>query len=551
MTDNPSGALLKLVLHRDFRRFSLTVIAAEALAVIFSSISPLVQKYMIDATNASQGWIVVRAAVILSILLAGQFALRSLARVVRGVLSIRLRKTLKSRIFRHLLALPEDFLRSRGAGYFFNRIQHDAGEICVFASGGALALPGEGIKLLAAMGMIVVLDWRCAVLLLPFLVLQGLICYFFRKRQYALSLQLQECVASERHLMQEYLTNHTALKTHVADHSAGDRIDSGLKRWGKLMFSRLTHENIFLGCLQIPVWLCGGIILLGGLYLVIHNRSTLGEVWALLLLMNLVFAPSRTLGTLLVQQQAAVAAWNRMQEVFQQHTEDQEGCGSEEKPVDLRGDLIIENVDFAYHADRRVISGLDLRVAYGSGVFLCGANGSGKSTLFSLLLRLYAPQRGTIRINKCNIADYPLGSYRSRIGYIGQHPEFIRGTLRENLLLGNTFRSDEEIGEIFRQLDCMELLERLPERLDAQVAERGENFSGGERLRLALVRELLRDSDWLLFDEAAANLDMAGRQTFYNLLQKLPGSKSVIAIVHDLPERSNWPILQLETLQKK
>jgi ABC-type bacteriocin/lantibiotic exporter with double-glycine peptidase domain len=473
-----------------------------------------------------------------------------MARVLRGVFSINLRKSLKSRIFRHLLALPEDFLRSRGAGYFFNRIQHDIGEICTFTANGALSLPCEGVKLIVAMGMISLLDWRCALLVLPFLLLQGGVCYFFRKKQYALSMQLQECVASERHIMQEFLSNHTALKTHDANRSAGERIDSGLKRWGKLMFSRLTHENIFLGCLQLPIWLCGGVILLGGLYLVIQRQTTLGQVWALLLLMNLVFAPSRTLGTLFVQQQSASAAWVRLQEVWQQQIE-ADSAESASAAVDLRGDLLIKDVDFAYQSNRRIISKLNLHVPYGSGVFLCGANGSGKSTLFSLLMRLYKPQSGVIRINGGDIADYPLGAYRSRIGYIGQHPEFIRGTLRENLLLGNCSKSDLEIEAVFRQLDCAYLLDRLAEGLDSQVAERGENFSGGERLRLALVRELLRENDWLLLDEAAANLDIAGRQTFYNLLQKLPGNKSVIAIVHDLPENSDWPILHLEDLQKK
>ena len=178
-----------------------------------------------------------------------------------------------------------------------------------------------------------------------------------------------------------------------------------------------------------------------------------------------------------------------------------------------------------------------------------GPSGSGKSTLFALILRLYKVHQGVISINGKAIDTYPLNSYRERIGYIGQDPEFVRGTVRDNLLLGRSDVSDGLIMELFRQLDCAELIERHTEKLDYVVAERGENFSGGERLRLALVRELLRDTDWLLFDEAAASLDMAGRQSFYRLLQKLTGHKGVIAIVHELPDDSSWPVLQLEKLQ--
>ena len=546
MKNKNSASLFQFAFTAKFRKYTLAVIIAEAVAVMLSAASPLVQKFMIDGASNALGRKVFYAAALLAVLLAGQFALRSLGRFIRGLLGVAIRKDLKSTIFRHLLALPEDFLRSRGAGYFFNRIQHDIGEICTFISGNALLFAAEAVRLTAALTITAFLSWRCMLLLLPFLLLQIILCYFFRQRQYRLSHKLQECVAIERHLMQEYINSHRTLKSHAAEQSAGERIDSGLSRWGDLMHSRLTHENIFLACLQIPVWICGGIILCCGLYLVMQKESTLGEVWALLMLMNMVFAPSRTLGTIFVQQQSALAAWTRLQEVWQL---EKENAGQSAEKVDLRGEVVFQDVEFAYNENRMILNKLQMRIPWNCGVFLCGANGSGKSTLFALLLRLYKVQKGVISINGKNIDSYPLNSYRERIGYIGQNPEFVRGTVRDNLLLGRNDVSDEKIMELFRQLDCAELIERQKERLDYIVAERGENFSGGERLRLALVRELLRDTDWILFDEAAANLDTAGRQKFYALLQNLPGNKGVIAIVHDLPENSAWPILRLEDLQ--
>ncbi|MBE6366341.1 MAG: ABC transporter ATP-binding protein [Lentisphaerae bacterium] len=547
MMKKNKSTLRRLIFSAAFRRYSLTVVAAEAVAVLLGAVSPLAQKFMIDGASRGTLSAVLYAASVLALLLVGQFALRSLGRLLRGILGVELHKKLKSDIFRHLLALPEEFLRSRGAGYFFNRIQHDIGEIGAFVTGNGLLQYSEMVKLAAAALVILYLNWSCLLLLLPFLLLQVFFCYRFRRRQYQLAHQLQECVAQERQLMQEYLATHTIVKTHSVGASAGERIDDGLSRWGSLMRNRLGHENVFLACLQIPMWLCGGSILLFGLYQVIEQQTTLGEVWALLMLMNMFFAPARTLGGIIVQQQSALAAWWRLQELWRTDTED--GAGSVPE-VDLRGEVVFDKVVFGYNPSRMILNKLSLQVPWGSGVFLCGANGSGKSTLFSLLLRLYAPGQGSIKINNCNINDYPLAEYRQRIGYIGQYLEFIPGTLRDNLLMGKTAVSDETLEALFRQLDCADLLERLPDKLDTMVAERGENFSGGERLRLVLVRELLRDTDWLLFDEAAANLDMAGRQRFYELLQKLPGQKGVIAIAHDLPENSSWPVLQIEKLQE-
>jgi len=546
MKKSKSALLVTYAFAAGLRRYSIPIVAAEALAVIFAAAGPLVQKYMIDGTAFTLNWKVFYAAALLAVLMGGQFVLRGLGRFMRGLLGVEVRKNLKSTIFRHLLALPEDFLRSRGAGYFFNRIQHDINEISSFVSGNALLLFSETLKLILSMLICFYLDWRCGVLLIPFLLLQIFCCYLFRQRQYMLSRKLLECTAVERHVMQEFLASHRTLKSHAAEVNAGERIDSGLSRWGDLMRSRLKNENIFLACVQLPVWFCGGIILVSGLYMVMLKQTTLGEVWALLLLMNMVFAPARSLGAIFIHKQTAEAAWERLMELRQQEVEDDV---EESGRINLAGDIIFKKICFAYDNKRDILKNLDLCVPWRSGVFLCGANGSGKSTLFSLLLRLYKPQAGSISVNGRDIVEYPLSSYRERIGYIGQYPEFIDGTVRENLLLGRKNISDEKIMELFRQLECADLIERQAEKLDYRVAERGENFSGGERLRLVLVRELLRDTDWILFDEAAANLDLAGRQNFYALLQKLPGDKGVIAIVHDVPENSNWPVLNLSELQ--
>lgn len=541
------AALQKLLLSSELRKYSAVIIVAEIMTVGLLSVTPLIQKSLIDAAADGQGRRLLIFAVAMAILIPMRFVILRLGRFCRGLLSIAVRQQQKSLIFRHLLALPEDFLRSRGVGYFFNRIEHDISEVTNYLAGNALSLLPELIKLFIAWGILLYMNWRCALLLLPFLLVQMFICRIFRARQYKLSYQILECSASEKHIMQEYLNTHVTMKTHSAEHRVSKRIDRGLRKWGSLVRSRLNYENIFQFCLQLPVWLCCGVVTLGGLYMVTEKQASLGEVWAMLAFTKMVFAPAQFIGAVSVQRQSALAAWSRLQELYRQ---EQEGEESGMAVQSLRGKLAFENVCFAYGSGKEILKSLSFEVDPAQGVFLTGANGSGKSTVFSLLLQLYLPGSGKITINNIDIARYQLAGYRSRIGYIGQAPEFFAGTLRENLQPGGVKHEDAEIIKLFDSLECAHILEALPDGLDSRVAERGENFSGGERLKLALVRELLRDTDWLLCDEAAANLDIAGRQRFYSLLQKLPGNKGVIAIVHDVPEDSDWPILKLEDLQQ-
>ena len=505
-----------------------------------------------DGANNGERNTVLLMASVLAMVLCMRFLFRSLGRWQRGSLGISVRKKLKAEVFRHLLALPEDFLRSRGVGYFFNRLQNDIGEISLFLSHNGLLIWTESLKLFLAIQGICFLQWKWLLWILPFLLLQGWICFCFRRRQYDLSHEIQECVASERHVMQEYLANHAAIKTHGAGDDAGKRIERGLGNWGKLMYQRLIHENWFMAALQIPIWLCCGSVAVFGLLQVVRKESTLGSVWALIGLLMLMFAPIRTLGTVFVQMQSARSAWHRIRDLLGQDTEcagtvpEQTAENLSGKPCcSLCGDIVFRSLTFSYSESKPLLKNFNMTVPRQNVIFLTGANGCGKSTLFSLLLRLYRPVSGQIEIGGVPIDSYPLELYRSRIGYIGSHPEFIKGTLRDNLLLGNPGHSDEEILDMFRHLQCQKLLEQWQNGLSAMVAERGENFSSGERLRLALIRELLRDTDILLFDEAAANLDQEGRRQFYDMLEKLPISKTVIAIVHEIPENVHWQVFTM------
>ncbi len=525
-----AGSLFGELFSAPFCRFSVAIIILDAVIVLLRCASPLIQRSLIDAVTAGVKLQFITWMIILAAVLVLAFAFESFNGWLNGKFMIAARSFLKGSIFRHLLTLPEDFLLSRGAGYFFNRIQNDVGEVLGFWRGGALSVISCALKLVIAWVTIALVSLKCALFAVPFLFLQSVICFLFRRRQYRLALHLQECAASERHVMQEYLARHRTVKTHAALENASARVESGLSRWGNLASMRLGNEYLFRSCLQLPVWLCAGTIAIYQLWLVTIRCVTLGEAWAVVTLTMLLFAPARILGGIFVQMEAARAAWNRLNELRQ--VKGESAAAGAVADVRLAGDIVFRDVAFGY--DGRVLfDHVDFAVPGGEVLFLRGANGSGKSTLLALFLRLYELHTGEITIGGKEIGEFPLAAYRSRIGYIGQHPEFIKGSVRENLLLGNCNLSDDTLIAMLQELNFWSVL--APRGgLNAEVKENGDNFSGGEKLRLVLARELLRDTDILLFDEPAAHLDTAGRAQFYALMRKLHGKKSVLAAVHEM-----------------
>ena len=542
----PSGqlknGLLRQLLQSPFRFWSVGIVVAEAAAAVLFWRGPVCQRNLIDALERGDSRAAFAALALLALLLAGGGAGRGLAVFCRGRLAVSFRQYLKKVLFRHLLALPEDFLRSRGAGYFFNRLEHDISESVNCVHGGGLSFFPEILRLFLALGTVAAWCPSWLPVIVIFLLLQLLMTGLFRRRQYDLAGELQEHIAQERQLMQDFLSRHRTVKTTNAAQTAQRQLDNQLSLYGQLMRRKLGNEGWFRLCSPFPAY-CGLAVLAAqGLTPVLEHQMTLGKLWSLLLLSHMSFAPVRNLARMLIQTQTANSAWHRLLELYRHPAEPQDSTAER---VSLYGDIEFRQVDFSYLPEHPVLRKFDLTVKAGSGVFIIGNNGSGKSTLLSLLLRLYPVSGGQILVNDTAVENYPLTAYREQIGYIGQHPEFRLGTLRDNLTWGHPV-DDEQIFAVFRRLNCESWVRRLG--LDYPVSENGDNFSGGERLRLVLARELLRQTPILLCDEAAAHLDPGGREDFYRLLGCLAGEKTVLAVVQQLPPEPHWPVCELQKL---
>lgn len=537
--------LLKLPFSPPMRHFAIRVLCLQATVGLIACAHPLVQRIIVDAAVSGNRHLVLLTAAIIAGLSLLAFTCNLCLHWCSGVFRKNAVEYLKTAVFRCLLALPENYLQERGAGYYHNRSQTDLNETVSFLCGGGISLWVDFLKLAVAITTVICLNPVVAAITIVFLLPQLLICRHYQKIQRSLSRQLHETTASQRQVMQEYLDNHTAMKTHGGEAAAEGHVRNGIATWGNLFLKRVANENHFSFMLQLPIWLCTGTVTLGGLYFAADGRLSLGTVWALIGLVRIILAPARKLAFLLAPLASAQAAWERISELLAQLPPDESGEPAPDIPIP-QGDLSFENVTFGYHTNAPILQNLSFTLPQGGRLFLTGPNGCGKSTALALILKLYAPDSGRLTIGQTDLADLPTAAWRRHIGYLGQTPPFIRGTLRDNLLLGcTTTPSDQQLLQTLADLHADSLLLHHDGALDAPVALNGDNLSGGERLRIALARELLRQTSLLLLDEPAAHLDPLGRQQFYELLSQLPASMTILAVVHDLPQNSTFTICRL------
>ena len=196
-------------------------------------------------------------------------------------------------------------------------------------------------------------------------------------------------------------------------------------------------------------------------------------------------------------------------------------------------EIVCENLRFSYEAGREILKGMDLRIPRGRFVAIAGESGCGKSTVASILMGRNRGYKGTIRIGDIELSDIAESSLMQNITYISHNSYLFKGTIRENLLMGNPNATEDEMWAVLEQTNLAAFL-RNEEGLDTKLAEKESNLSGGQCQRLALARALLHDSPVYIFDEATSNIDVESENDIMEQILLLAKKKSVLLISHRL-----------------
>ena len=198
------------------------------------------------------------------------------------------------------------------------------------------------------------------------------------------------------------------------------------------------------------------------------------------------------------------------------------------------GHVVFENVVFAYGGKTATLQGVSLEAKPGQTIALVGPTGAGKSTTINLLTRFYETDGGRITIDGQSIHDVSKPSLRRAMGYVTQESFLFNGTVRDNLVIAKREATDDELWEALSAANAREFVERLPDKLDTQVGERGVRLSVGEKQRVSIARALLKNPPILLLDEATASVDTETERLIQQALERLMVNRTSLVIAHRL-----------------
>ncbi|PAW81425.1 MAG: ABC transporter ATP-binding protein, partial [Spartobacteria bacterium Tous-C9RFEB] len=265
---------------------------------------------------------------------------------------------------------------------------------------------------------------------------------------------------------------------------------------------------------------------------VLGGRMEIGALVAFFVLVRYLYEPVGRLHQLNQIFQSGRAAGDRVFEIMDAETEEDEGAGALCEPI--RGHVVYQNVSFSYDPKLPVLDDIQIEVPVGSMVALVGPTGAGKSTIVNLLVRFYEFTSGEITIDGVPLRSMSRRHLRHNIAVVTQESFLFNGTTAENLRIGKPDASEDEMWEALRAANAVDFIRRLPEGLHTPLGERGVKLSVGEKQRLSIARALLKNPPILILDEATASVDTSTEKLIQEALDHLMEKRTSFVIAHRL-----------------
>jgi ATP-binding cassette subfamily C protein LapB len=311
----------------------------------------------------------------------------------------------------------------------------------------------------------------------------------------------------------ESMLNLEALKAHNAEAYLQRRWEVANEAGADSYKQIRGLSNLILGFTASLQQLVSVAMVVAGVYLIHANQLTLGGLIAATILAGRAIAPLGSIMNLAARYQQASTALQTLDGLMKRPRDREEGrsyLAAERSALAAGGAaLALDELEFSYPGEHRipVLRRLSLRLASGSTMALLGRVGSGKSTLLRVAAGLYLPQAGQVRVRDIELQQIDPASQRGRMGWVGQDPMLFMGTLRENLVLADSWIPDTRLIDVLKRLDLYPLVAAHPRGLDMPLTETGGGLSGGQRQLLSIARMMLRDPEFVFMDEPTSHMD--------------------------------------------
>ena len=453
--------------------------------------------------------------------------------ICNNKLTYQIVRDIRNEAFAKLEILPLKYIDRKSTGEIVSRIIADVDQ---FADGllmGFTQLFTGVITILGTIGFMLSVNVGITFVVLLVTPISWLVASFIAKHTFDMFRKQSETRGEQTALIDEMIGNQKVVQAFGHEQKAMDRFDEINGRLQKyslraIFFSSITNPSTrFVNSLVYT-----GVGITGALAAV-SGRMSVGQLTCFLSYANQYTKPFNEISGVITELQNAIACAGRVFELIEEEPQTPE---PEDVKVltDVEGNVRLQNVRFAYRPDQKLIENLNLTVKPGERVAIVGPTGCGKTTLINLLMRFYDVDDGSIQVEGTDIRMLTRNSLRAAYGMVLQDTWLRSGTVKENLLIGKTDATDEEIVEAAKLSHAHSFIKRLPKGYDTFIGEDGGGLSQGQKQLLCITRLMLCHPTMLILDEATSSIDTRTEMKIQNAFAKLMEGHTSFIVAHRL-----------------
>lgn len=440
---------------------------------------------------------------------------------------------LRTQVQRKILSLPIGFFDSTKSGALVSRIMTDVEGVRNLVGTGLVQIVGGTLTAVVSLVWLITISplmtlyTLVPVCIFAFIAMKA----FARIRPIFRTRGVINAEVTGR--LTETLNGVRVIKGFGAEEQENRAFEKGVARLFDNVKTSLTTTSLISSISTLLLGLASAGIMGIGASLMVENKLSTGDFLQFTVLLGFMVAPIVQMSNIGSQFTEAFAGLDRTEELMNLQPEDL----PEERPIqltELKGDIMFNDVRFAYDEGKEVLHGISFEAPAGSVIALVGSSGSGKSTIAGLAATFLTPTSGTVTIDGHDLSKVGLASYRRHLGVVLQDDFLFEGTIRENVLFPRPDASEEQLQRAVQAAYVNEFTDRMELGLDTVIGERGVKLSGGQRQRVAIARAMLADPKILILDEATSNLDTESESLIQKSLNALVKDRTTFVIAHRL-----------------
>ena len=435
--------------------------------------------------------------------------------------------------FKHVYKLPMKFFAARKVGDILTRFS-DAFTIKNILTSVSLSLIMDIVLATVSACILYVMNQTLFIVILVLTIISAALIYIFKGPYKKINLEQMEAGARLNSQIIEGLKGIETVKVHAAEDNSIEKLEIEYIRNLRIAFKEGVLSNIQESVSGMISTIGNLVLMYIGATMIMKGDITLGTLMSFSTLSGYFMDPIGRLISLQLSIQEASISLKRISEIYEVEKEQDEDDNDKIKIEKIDGDIELKDITFRYGSRSPVLKNVSIKIPKGKKVALVGVSGSGKTTISKLLLKYYEPEEGQINISGYNIDELDLYSLREKICYVPQNVELFSGSIKENITLGKTNASYEEIKAACENAGCREFIEKFPGKYGTFLEEAGGGLSGGEKQRIALARALVKKPSFLILDEATSNLDFISEAKIFDTLFKKGRNITMLIIAHRL-----------------